>query len=214
MGCPSTYARWRKNLLKRMNYSVRKHSVCQVVPHNWREIALEAILKIRAKLCGCDVVVNADQTFVLYNESKDEQLLVPTGTKRVSTKQKTDTKTGFTVMCCAQCETSLLLPPFIVFKGKNMADSEAAAGGRPNRTLHYKYKNWANEDEENTATITFQENHWFDASKLTVLPLHSNCFLILIYSLFRNYHRMAALVKIPVSTGIQNRINMGSCTCP
>ncbi len=137
--------------LRRINFVSRKNSIGQVVPDNWRELAEETAERIRKNLADCDVIVNADQTFVkLYMES--DFVLAPVGTKRVGGKVDTDKKAGFTIMVTVEMARNIICNPFIVFTG--MKQSEAK---QPTRTLDYKYQSW-----KGTATVAFQKKHWFD----------------------------------------------------
>ena len=139
--------------LKRINFVSRKNSIGQVVPDDWREQAEKAADQIRKNLSHCDIIVNADQTFVkLYME--DDHVLVPVGTKRVGGKVgPTDKKSGFTVMITAEMSRNLICDPFIVFTGTKKTDAL-----RPERTLDFKYESWRNNGEGRTATVTFQKN--------------------------------------------------------
>ena len=59
--------------LKRLNFSVRQRTVSQKIPDDWFQIALDSAKQIREtfEAAGVEVVVNADQTFLLfYHESK------------------------------------------------------------------------------------------------------------------------------------------------
>ena len=120
--------------LKRINFSSRKNSISQVVPDTWRADAETASAEIRDAFKDCDVIVNADQTFVkMYLE--DEKVLAPVGTKRVGGKvNAADKKAGFTVMIAAEMTSNKVCDPFITFAGTKMKDST-----RPRATLDYKF---------------------------------------------------------------------------
>ena len=119
--------------LKRINFSTRKNSISQVVPDDWREQAEEASQRIREALRDCDIVLNADQTFVkMYLE--DEKVLAPIGAKRVGGKvNATDKKAGFTVMITVEMAANRVCDGFIVFTGTKMSQSK-----RPRSTLDFK----------------------------------------------------------------------------
>ena len=143
--------------LKRINFVSRKNSIGQVVPDNWRELAEDAAERIRRNLSDCDVIVNADQTFVkLYMES--DIVLAPVGTKRVGGKiNPADKKSGFTVMVTVEMARNIICDPFIVFTGTKQSEAK-----QPERTLDFKYQSWKDDGEGRTATVTFQKKHWFD----------------------------------------------------
>jgi hypothetical protein len=73
-------------VLKRNNFSVRKMTISQSVPVDWRQKAEDNTRRIREKFKAekVDVVVNADETFLLFHPF-GERLLAPTGVKRVGT---------------------------------------------------------------------------------------------------------------------------------
>ena len=120
--------------LKRINFAARKNSISQVVPDTWRQDSVEASQRIRERLKDCDVIINADQTFVkMYMEA--EKVLAPVATKRVGGKvNAADKKTGFTVMLAVEMCSNRVLDPFIVFTGTKMQDAK-----RPYSTLDYRY---------------------------------------------------------------------------
>ena len=112
----------------------RKNSIGQVVPNSWREDSEEASKEIREKLKDCDVVVNADQTFIKLH-MEHEKVLAPSGTKRVGGKvNPTDKKAGFTFMVTVEMFSNSILPPFLVFNGTKMSEAK-----RPTRTLDFRY---------------------------------------------------------------------------
>jgi uncharacterized protein (UPF0210 family) len=55
-------------VLKRNNFSVRKMTISQSVPVDWRQKAEDNTRRIREKFKAekVDVVVNADETFLLF----------------------------------------------------------------------------------------------------------------------------------------------------
>jgi hypothetical protein len=62
-----------------------------------------------------DVVINADETFVLFH-MKDTRLIVPQGIKRVGTSTQVDNeKMGATVLISCKFWTSMILPPMVIF---------------------------------------------------------------------------------------------------
>ena len=129
----SVLANFLSRTLKRINFVSRKNSIGQVVPDSWREDAESAARKIREDLKDCDVIVNADQTFIkLYMER--DTVLAPRGTKRVGGKvTPADKKSGFTLMVTIDMLSNLVCPPFIVFTGMKKSESK-----RPTRTLDHR----------------------------------------------------------------------------
>jgi hypothetical protein len=64
-----------------------------------------------------DVVVNADEAFVLFN-MQEHRLIVPTGIKRVGSAAQVDNdKVGATALIACELKTSMILPPMIIFRG-------------------------------------------------------------------------------------------------
>ena len=151
---------WLTRLLKRIGFSSRKETVSQKIPNDWKEQSVafsQNILKY-FRDNNIDVVVCADQTFVRYLLAKEE-LLVPTGTRRVGTTvQSADERKGVTLMLSAFVRrnddvdkiTTGLLPPFIVYNGKTGA------------TLDKRYSDWSRRPGH-TGSMNFQQRHWFDA---------------------------------------------------
>jgi hypothetical protein len=108
-----------KRTLSKYKYSVRKNYISQSVPVDWRSKAEENTLRIRNlfKKEDVDVVINADETFVLFH-MQDGRLIVPTGMKRVGTAAQVDNdKMGATVLIGCEFRTSTILPPMIIFTG-------------------------------------------------------------------------------------------------
>ena len=100
----------------------------------------------------------ADQTFIRFLLAQEE-LLVPTGTKRVGTNiQSNDERKGVSLMLSGYVWKSRrtgvlktgILPPFIVFNGKT------------GKTLDKRYSDW-NKRPGHSGSMNFQAKHWFDA---------------------------------------------------
>ena len=122
-----------RGCLKRINFVARKNSISQVVPNTWREDSERAGADIRELMIDCDVIVNADQTFIKLHMVNDI-VLAPAGTKRVGGKvNPTDTKAGFTFMVHVEMLSNSIGPPFLVFNGTKKSDAK-----RPHSTLDYK----------------------------------------------------------------------------
>ena len=87
-----------------------------------------------------------------------ENLLVPSGVKRVGTNvQSDDERKGVTLMLAAFVWKTRespklkagLLPPFVVFNGKT------------GKTLDKRYKDW-HRRQGHSGSMNFQSKHWFD----------------------------------------------------
>ena len=132
-GKESSLANFLTRCLRRIDFVARKNSIGQVVPDDWRQLSEKSSESIRNNLRDCDVIVNADQTFVkLYME--DETVLAPVGTKRVGGKvNPSDKKKGFTVMITVCMSSNVICDPFIVFTGTKKIRSK-----RPEQTLDFR----------------------------------------------------------------------------
>ena len=73
-------------LLSRIGFTSRKETVSQSIPNNWKDLSITFSKSTREFFIekGVDVIVCADQTFIKYLLA-DDNLLVPTGVKRVGT---------------------------------------------------------------------------------------------------------------------------------
>ena len=163
-GKEAQLSRFVTDVIKREGFAVRKKSIGQTVPDNWREQAVEAAEIFRSVLKEEDVddVVSADQTFVVYcNESKF--VVAPAGVRRVGGHVKADCKNGFTLMVTASLKSSNLQPAFLVFNGTKMDDAKI-----PSATNDFKFQKWdkvqADESFGGTASVHHQEKHWFDGT--------------------------------------------------
>jgi len=118
-GKRNTLTKFISRTLRRNNWSIRKITISQSVPVDWRKKAEQNSARIRAKFRAedVDVVVNADETFLLFHPFGDK-LLAPTGIKRVGSAVQVDNKKwGATVMIACEYRTSSILPPMIIFTG-------------------------------------------------------------------------------------------------
>ncbi len=81
-GKKNTTGKFIQHVLKRNKYSIRKNSISQSVPVDWQMKAESNAARIRAQFLeeDVDVVINADETFVLFH-MQDHRLIVPTGIK-------------------------------------------------------------------------------------------------------------------------------------
>ncbi|KAI9988802.1 hypothetical protein PInf_022386 [Phytophthora infestans] len=103
--------------------------------------------KIRTKLDGCTVLINADEVFIKFFP-RDTEFVVRTGTQRVGSNVASDAKKGCSVMVSAEIYSSKVLPPFIVMTATH------------NGTLARRFATWR--DEGGDASVHFQPSHWMD----------------------------------------------------
>ena len=124
-------------------FKSRKSSVCQKLPQNWKFIAAEGASRIRKALrdAKVDVVLSSDETFVKFNDVSS-LVLVPKGTKKVSSTLKSNEKDGCTVMVTLDMIGNRVFPPVIVLSGKF------------GKTNMKEYRS------ETKATIFFSKTHW------------------------------------------------------
>jgi len=118
-GKPNTLHKFISRLLRRNQWSVRKISISQSVPVDWRLKAESNSERIRQKFKdeNVDMVINADETFLLFHPF-GEKLIAPTGIKRVGSAVQVDNeKWGATVMIACEFRTSSVLPPMVIFTG-------------------------------------------------------------------------------------------------
>jgi hypothetical protein len=143
-GKRSTLNRYVQRVLARNQFSVRKISISQSVPADWRSKAEENSARIRSTFLKekVDVVINADETFLLFHPF-GQRLIAPTGIKRVGSVVQVDNeKWGATVMIACEYRTSCILPPMIIFTGVHCTKL---------------MKQWATFDK---AKVIFNETHW------------------------------------------------------
>ena len=118
-GKKNTTSKFIQRVLKRNRFSIRKNSISQSVPVDWRIKAESNAARIRAQFLeeDVDVVINADETFVLFH-MQDNRMIVPTGIKRVGSAAQVDNdKIGATVLIACEFKTSMIIPPMIIFTG-------------------------------------------------------------------------------------------------
>jgi hypothetical protein len=140
--------RYVQRVLERNKFSVRKVSISQSIPSNWRSKAESNAARIRETFSreNVDVVVNADETFLLFHPF-GERLIARTGVKRVGSVAQVDNeKFGATVMIACEYRTSTIIPPIIIFTGVYCAKL---------------MKQWANFDK---AKVIFNESHWMTSN--------------------------------------------------
>lgn len=154
----SALAMFVTRCLDRMNYCVRKNSIGQKVPADWRErseVNVEEIVAV-LKEAKVEVVINADQTFIRYYPESD-YVCAPKGAKRIGGNLSSNEKSGFTLMVGAELNSSSLVAPFVVFDG-----TKKKSARNLQQTSWWKYRNWKSEAPGRTATVTFHPKHWFD----------------------------------------------------
>ena len=129
--------------LQYFGFCVRKSTVSQSIPRNWRELAIAGALRIRSRFKEEDVqvVIAADETFLRFHEASST-VVAPKGSKRVGTAIKSNEKEGCTVMVSMEMISSQLLPPLIIFKGQF------------GKTLMKKWQNYSK------SSVLFTSNHW------------------------------------------------------
>lgn len=155
-GKKNTTNRYIQRVLARNQYSVRKMTISQSVPVDWRTKAEENALRIRSKFKEekVDVVINADETFLLFHPL-GERLIAPKGVKRVGTAMQVDNeKWGATVMIACEYKTSSIIPPMVIFTGVYCAKLMA---------------HWANFDK---AKVIFNESHWMTNNAAIIYITH------------------------------------------
>jgi hypothetical protein len=144
----NTLNRYVQRVLARHKFSVRKVSISQSIPSDWRSKAEANAARIRETFSNenVDVVVNADETFLLFHPF-GERLIARTGVKRVGSVAQVDNeKFGATIMIACEYRTSTILPPMIIFTGVYCAKL---------------MKHWANFDR---AKVIFNESHWMTSN--------------------------------------------------
>ncbi len=147
-GQRATLNRYVQRILHKNHFSVRKISISQSVPEDWRSKAEENAARIRATFLkeDVDVVINADETFLLFHPY-GQRLIAPTGVKRVGSVVQVDNeKWGATVMIACEYRTSCVLPPMIIFTGVHCAKLMTQ---------------WATFDQ---AKVIFNESHWMTSN--------------------------------------------------
>ena len=122
-GKRDTLQKFISRTLQRNNWSVYKMTISQSIPVDWRIKSEQNCARIRQRFLkeDVDVVVNADETFLLFHPF-GENLIAPRGVKRVGTAMQVDNeKFGATVMIACEFRTSSILPPMIIFTGVHCA---------------------------------------------------------------------------------------------
>ena len=116
MGKASSLAQLLTCVLTSMNFSIRKNTISQKIPVDWRELAKADSVKIGNRFIEEDVeiVVNLDQTFVQFNP-KAQYVIAPQGAQIIGRKIKMNEKAGFTVMVGVELNSSTMIDPFILF---------------------------------------------------------------------------------------------------
>ena len=132
--------------LEYFNFCVRKSTVSQSIPRNWRDLAIAGALRTRNRFREEDVqvVIAADETFLRFHEASST-VVAPKGAKRVGAAMKSNEKEGCTLMVSMEMISSQLLPPFVIFKGQF------------GKTLMKKWQTYSK------SSVLFTSNHWMTA---------------------------------------------------
>ena len=132
--------------LNLFGYTLRKKTISQKIPIDWRQRSEEGAKRCRDKMLAenVDVLISSDETFMKFHES-GSMVLAPVGAKRIGSALKIKEKEGCTVMVSIEMFSSRLLPPFVIFKGVFGA------------TLMTKWQDYK------TSAVLFTENHWMTA---------------------------------------------------
>ena len=87
-------------------------TVSQKVPDNWVQIAQIQAERIceTMRAAEVDVLINADETFVLFYP-EDGHVIAPEGAKRVGSTNETNAKQRLTGMLGMELFSSTVLPP-------------------------------------------------------------------------------------------------------
>ena len=94
----ATWNKYVQHVLSRNNFSVRKMSISQSVPPDWRQNAEDNTARTWKTFSRENVDVNADETFLLFHPL-GQRLIAPTGVKHVGTALQVDNKKwGATIM--------------------------------------------------------------------------------------------------------------------
>ena len=132
-------------------FKARKSTVCQKIPHDWKEKAISISLRIRRFLSDShvEIILSADETFCKFHETNN-MVLVPIGSKNVGTALRYNEKDGCTVMVTLDMISNRVLPPFLIFAGKF---------GKTNMKKYNKVTK---------ATVLFTQSHWMTVHTMKI----------------------------------------------
>jgi len=132
--------------IQKIGYSVRKSTVSQKIPDDWRRLSELGSKRIRKAFseANVDVVLAADETFIRFHETRGF-VIGPKGEKRIGTAAQIDDKAGCTVLPTMDMTTSRLLAPMVIFTGVFGA------------TLMKKWQSYSD------SLVMFTKNHWMTA---------------------------------------------------
>ena len=104
--------------IQKIGYSVRKSTVSQKIPDDWRRLSELGSKRIREAFsrANVDVVLAADETFIRFHEDRGF-VIGPTGEKRIGAAAQIDDKAGCTVLPTMDMTASRLLAPMVIFTG-------------------------------------------------------------------------------------------------
>lgn len=137
--------------LSKEGFCVRKSTVSQKIPLDWRSKAEEGAARVRETFLkeNVDVVIAADETFIRFHEAYDK-VIAPRGEKRIGSAAFADEKAGCTVLPTMEMNSSLLLSPLIIFTGVFGA------------TLMKQWKNYRK------GLVLFTEKHWMTSETFVI----------------------------------------------
>jgi hypothetical protein len=139
-------SQWLSRILVRHHFSIRKESISQTVPLNWREVCTEACGMIRSTMNSASVtrLVNADDMLLQYYPKKTI-LIAPTNVKRVGSNRGEDEKKWCTVMVSCEMFEPKILAPYVIMTGQ------------PDGTLTRRFASWSG-----ASKVNFHPKHWMD----------------------------------------------------
>jgi len=135
-----------RRAIQKIGYSVRKSTVSQKIPEDWRRLSELGSKRVREAFseANVDVVLAADETFIRFHETRGF-VIGPTGEKRIGTAAQIDDKAGCTVLPTMDMTASRLLAPMVIFTGVFGA------------TLMKKWQTYSD------SLVMFTKNHWMTA---------------------------------------------------
>ena len=127
----------------KMGFSVRKTTVSQKIPEDWRRLSELGAKRVRERFrdADVDVVLAADETFIRFHETSGI-VIAPQGEKRIGAAAQIDDKAGCTVLPTLDMTASRLLAPMVIFNGVFGA------------TLMKKWQSYTD------SLVMFTEKHW------------------------------------------------------
>ena len=129
--------------LQRFGFTIRKFTVSQKIPTDWRERAEAGAFRVRQQMLqeNVEVLVSADEFFLRFHE-QDKAVAAPIGIRRVGSALSRDEKIGLTAVASMEMFSSRLLPPFVIFKGELGATLMKRWQEYTNSTVHFTSTHW------------------------------------------------------------------------